>query len=155
MIWGFILHTTKANTERLLFKLLVLTGVTEDDYMSRMEVVYCVACDIHIPVVFSSVQQHLHSLTHLKSKVVTWLCPHFSIYPEPSFSSYIWDFSSYIWDFSHFACMSCVFFLSKAYKEQLKRDSVVTAKAIINNENVKLRYEKYMKVMTFVAYWNI
>uniref|UniRef100_A0A671KAC1 DBIRD complex subunit ZNF326 n=1 Tax=Sinocyclocheilus anshuiensis TaxID=1608454 RepID=A0A671KAC1_9TELE len=32
-----------------------------------------------------------------------------------------------------------------AYKEQLKRDSVVTAKAIINNDNVKVRYEKYMK----------
>uniref|UniRef100_A0A8C1JN44 DBIRD complex subunit ZNF326 n=1 Tax=Cyprinus carpio TaxID=7962 RepID=A0A8C1JN44_CYPCA len=79
----------------------IMEGVTEDDYMRRMEVVYCVACDIHIPVVFSSVQQHLHSLTHLKSKV--------------------------------------------AYKEQLKRDSVVTAKAIINNDNVKVRYEKYMK----------
>ncbi|XP_016420707.1 DBIRD complex subunit ZNF326 isoform X1 [Sinocyclocheilus rhinocerous] len=79
----------------------IMEGVTEDDYMRRMEVVYCVACDIHIPAVFSSVQQHLHSLTHLKSKV--------------------------------------------AYKEQLKRDSVVTAKAIINNDNVKVRYEKYMK----------
>ncbi|XP_026119424.1 DBIRD complex subunit ZNF326 [Carassius auratus] len=79
----------------------IMEGVTEEDYMRRMEVVYCVACDIHIPVVFSSVQQHLHSLTHLTSKV--------------------------------------------AYKEQLKRDSVVTAKAIINNDNVKVRYEKYMK----------
>ncbi|XP_073708322.1 DBIRD complex subunit ZNF326 isoform X2 [Garra rufa] len=79
----------------------IMEGVTEDDYMRRMEVVYCIACDIHVPVVFSSVQQHLHSLTHLKSKV--------------------------------------------AYKEQLKRDSVVTAKAIINNDNVKVRYEKYMK----------
>ncbi|XDV35894.1 hypothetical protein PO909_005757 [Leuciscus waleckii] len=79
----------------------IMEGVTEDDYMRRMEVVYCVACDSHIPVVFSSVQQHLHSLTHLKSKM--------------------------------------------AYKEQLKRDSVVTAKAIINNDNVKVRYERYMK----------
>ncbi len=85
MFWGFIiLHT---NT---IFKLLVLTGVTEDDCMRRMEVVYCVACDVHIPVVFSSVQQHLHSLTHLKSKVVTWHCPYFSKYHEPSFSSYIY-----------------------------------------------------------------
>ncbi len=57
--------------------------------------------------------------------------------------------------FSFCLYVLCVFFLSKAYKEQLKRDSVVTAKAIINNDNVKLRYEKYMKVMTFVAYWNI
>ncbi|XP_058634827.1 DBIRD complex subunit ZNF326 isoform X2 [Onychostoma macrolepis] len=79
----------------------IMEGVTEDDYMRRMEVVYCVACNIHIPVVFSSVQQHLHSLTHLKNKV--------------------------------------------AYKEQLKRDSVVTAKAIINNDNVKVCYEKYVK----------
>jgi len=45
-----------------------------------------------------------------------------------------------------------VFPPSKAYKEQLKRDSVVTAKAIINNDNVKVRYERYMKVTTFVAY---
>uniref|UniRef100_A0A8C2Q2L2 DBIRD complex subunit ZNF326 n=1 Tax=Cyprinus carpio TaxID=7962 RepID=A0A8C2Q2L2_CYPCA len=79
----------------------IMEGVTEEDYMRRMEVVYCAACDIHIPVVFSSVQQHLLSLPHLKSKV--------------------------------------------AYTEQLKRDSVVTAKAIINNDNVKVRYEKYMK----------
>ncbi|XP_067230457.1 DBIRD complex subunit ZNF326 isoform X1 [Chanodichthys erythropterus] len=79
----------------------IMEGVTEDDYMRRMEVVYCVACDSYIPAVFSSVQQHLHSLSHLKSKM--------------------------------------------AYKEQLKRDSVVTAKAIINNDNVKVRYEKYMK----------
>ncbi|XP_051563467.1 DBIRD complex subunit ZNF326 [Myxocyprinus asiaticus] len=79
----------------------IMEGVTDDDYMRRMEVVYCVACDTHIPVVFSSVQQHLHSFTHLKSK--------------------------------------------EAYKEQLKRDSVITAKAIINNDNVKVCYEKYMK----------
>lgn len=53
-------------------------------------------------------------------------------------------------------CLYVLFFpLSKAYKEQLKRDSVVTAKAIINNDIVKVCYEKYMKVMTFVAYWNI
>ncbi|XP_056606731.1 DBIRD complex subunit ZNF326 isoform X2 [Triplophysa dalaica] len=79
----------------------IMEGVTEDDYMRRMEVVYCSACDIYIPVVFSSVQQHLCSHTHLKSKA--------------------------------------------AYKDQLKRDSVVTAKAIINNDNVKVRYEMYMK----------
>ncbi|TRY66362.1 hypothetical protein DNTS_035182 [Danionella cerebrum] len=76
-------------------------GIAEDDYMRKMEVAYCAACDVHIPVRFSSVQQHLHSVNHLKSKA--------------------------------------------AYKEQLKRDSVVTAKAIINNDNVKVRYEKYMK----------
>ncbi|XP_057193813.1 DBIRD complex subunit ZNF326 isoform X2 [Triplophysa rosa] len=79
----------------------IMEGVTEDDYMRRMEVVYCSACDTHIPVVFSSVQQHLRSHTHLKSKA--------------------------------------------AYKDQLKRDSVVTAKAIINNDDVKVRYEMYMK----------
>lgn len=32
------------------------------------------------------------------------------------------------------------------YKEQLKRESVLTAKAIINNDTVKIRYEKYIKV---------
>lgn len=35
---------------------------------------------------------------------------------------------------------------SKVYKEQLKRESVLTAKAIINNDTVKIRYEKYIKV---------
>lgn len=66
---GFIsLHTTKMIINPF-FK-LHLTGVTEDDYMRRMEVIYCVACDSYIPVVFSSVQQHLHSLSHLKSKMV-------------------------------------------------------------------------------------
>lgn len=34
----------------------------------------------------------------------------------------------------------------KVYKEQLKRESVLTAKAIINNDSVKVRYEKYIKV---------
>lgn len=34
----------------------------------------------------------------------------------------------------------------KVYKEQLKRESVLTAKAIINNDCVKSRYEKYIKV---------
>lgn len=34
----------------------------------------------------------------------------------------------------------------KVYKEQLKWESVLTAKAIINNDSVKIRYEKYIKV---------
>lgn len=34
----------------------------------------------------------------------------------------------------------------KVYKEQLKRESVLTAKAIINNDSIKIRYEKYIKV---------
>ncbi|KAI4901939.1 hypothetical protein NFI96_021237, partial [Prochilodus magdalenae] len=79
----------------------VLEGVTEDDYMRKVEVVHCMACDMHIPAFFTSVQQHLYSPLHLKSKVV--------------------------------------------YKEQLKRESVLTAKAIINNDSVKVRYEKYIK----------
>ncbi|XP_076846517.1 LOW QUALITY PROTEIN: DBIRD complex subunit ZNF326 [Brachyhypopomus gauderio] len=79
----------------------LMEGVTEDDYMRKVEVVHCVACDTHIPAVFASVQHHLNSPVHLKSKVM--------------------------------------------YKEQLKRESVLTAKAIINNDSVKVRYEKYMK----------
>ncbi|XP_046716292.1 DBIRD complex subunit ZNF326 isoform X2 [Silurus meridionalis] len=81
--------------------LKVMEGVTEDDYMRKMEVVHCMACNIYIPAVFSSVQQHRCSPLHLKTKVV--------------------------------------------YKEQLKRESVLTAKAIINNDSVKIRYEKYIK----------
>ncbi|XP_060775717.1 DBIRD complex subunit ZNF326 isoform X1 [Neoarius graeffei] len=79
----------------------VMEGVTEDDYMRKIEVVHCMACNIYIPAVSTSVQQHRHSPLHLKSKVV--------------------------------------------YKEQLKRESVLTAKAIINNDSVKSRYEKYIK----------
>ncbi|KAI5628336.1 DBIRD complex subunit ZNF326 [Silurus asotus] len=81
--------------------LKIMEGVTEDDYMRKMEVVHCMACNIYIPAVFSSVQQHRCSPLHLKTKVV--------------------------------------------YKEQLKRESVLTAKAIINNDSVKIRYEKYIK----------
>ncbi|XP_036425431.1 DBIRD complex subunit ZNF326 [Colossoma macropomum] len=79
----------------------VMEGVTEDDYMRKVEVVHCMACNMYIPAFFTSVQQHLSSPMHLKSKVV--------------------------------------------YKEQLKRESVLTAKAIINNNSVKVRYEKYIK----------
>uniref|UniRef100_A0A4W4FLT0 DBIRD complex subunit ZNF326 n=1 Tax=Electrophorus electricus TaxID=8005 RepID=A0A4W4FLT0_ELEEL len=79
----------------------LMEGVTEDDYMRKVEVVHCMACDTHIAAVFASVQHHLNSPVHLKSKVM--------------------------------------------YKERLKRESVLTAKAIINNDGVKVRYEKYMK----------
>ncbi|XP_017334729.1 DBIRD complex subunit ZNF326 isoform X2 [Ictalurus punctatus] len=79
----------------------VMEGVTEDDYMRKVEVVHCMACNIYIPAVFTSVQQHRRSPLHLKTKVV--------------------------------------------YKEQLKRESVLTAKAIINNDSIKIRYEKYIK----------
>ncbi|XP_060723817.1 DBIRD complex subunit ZNF326 [Tachysurus vachellii] len=79
----------------------VMEGVTEDDYMRKVEVVHCMACNIYIPAVFTSVQQHRRSPLHLKTKVV--------------------------------------------YKEQLKRESVLTAKAIINNDTVKIRYERYIK----------
>ncbi|XP_066521472.1 DBIRD complex subunit ZNF326 isoform X2 [Hoplias malabaricus] len=79
----------------------IMEGVTEDDYMRKVEVVHCMACEMHIPAFFPSVQQHLKSSMHVKSKVM--------------------------------------------YKEQLKRESVLTAKAIINNDSVKVRYEKYIK----------
>ncbi|XP_062853207.1 DBIRD complex subunit ZNF326 [Trichomycterus rosablanca] len=79
----------------------VMEGVTEDDFMRKVDVVHCMACETYIPAILTSVQQHLSSSLHLKCKVV--------------------------------------------YKEQLKRESVLTAKAIINNDSVKVRYEKYMK----------
>ncbi|KAL6458247.1 hypothetical protein MHYP_G00334770 [Metynnis hypsauchen] len=90
------LHTSDQKTNQK-----VMEGVTEDDYMRKVEVVHCMACDMHIPAFFTSVQKHLRSPVHLKSRVV--------------------------------------------YKEQLKRESVLTAKAIINNNSVKVRYEKYIK----------
>ncbi|XP_030646933.1 DBIRD complex subunit ZNF326 [Chanos chanos] len=79
----------------------VMEGVTEDDYMRKMEVVHCMSCDTHIPAIFGPVQQHLNSETHLKNKVL--------------------------------------------FKEQMKRDSVLTANSIINSPDVKARYEKYIK----------
>ncbi|KAM9482725.1 DBIRD complex subunit ZNF326 isoform 2-T3 [Clarias gariepinus] len=79
----------------------VMEGITEDDYMRKVEMVHCMACNIYIPAVFTSVQQHRRSSLHQKNKVV--------------------------------------------YKEQLKRESVLTAKAIINNDSFKVRYEKYIK----------
>ncbi|KAK1796797.1 hypothetical protein P4O66_009817 [Electrophorus voltai] len=48
----------------------LMEGVTEDDYMRKVEVVHCMACDTHIAAVFASVQHHLNSPVHLKSKVV-------------------------------------------------------------------------------------
>lgn len=46
----------------------------------------------------------------------------------------------------------CTSVFLKVYKEQLKRESVLTAKAIINNDGVKVRYEKYIKVTVTNAF---
>ncbi|XP_015210883.2 DBIRD complex subunit ZNF326 isoform X1 [Lepisosteus oculatus] len=79
----------------------LMEGVTEEDYMRKVEVIHCVACRAHVPAVLSSVQQHLKSSDHQKNKVL--------------------------------------------YKEQLKKESVLTATSILNNPIVKARYEKYIK----------
>ncbi|MBN3298571.1 ZN326 protein, partial [Amia calva] len=79
----------------------LMEGVTEEDYMRKVEMIHCVACRIHVPAALSSVQQHLKAPDHQKNKVL--------------------------------------------YKEQLKKESVLTATSILNNPIVKARYEKYIK----------
>lgn len=39
-----------------------------------------------------------------------------------------------------------VFCFPQAYKEQIKRESVLTATSILNNPIVKARYERFVKV---------
>uniref|UniRef100_A0A8C4TBK5 DBIRD complex subunit ZNF326 n=1 Tax=Erpetoichthys calabaricus TaxID=27687 RepID=A0A8C4TBK5_ERPCA len=79
----------------------LMEGVTEEDYMRKVDMVHCNACHAYVPAVVSSVQQHIKSNDHLKNKVL--------------------------------------------YKEQLKKESVLTATSILNNPIVKARYEKYVK----------
>ncbi|XP_030061256.1 DBIRD complex subunit ZNF326 isoform X2 [Microcaecilia unicolor] len=47
----------------------IMEGVTGDDHMMKVETVHCSACSLHIPALYSSVQQHLKSSAHAKSKV--------------------------------------------------------------------------------------
>ncbi|XP_018114076.1 DBIRD complex subunit ZNF326 isoform X1 [Xenopus laevis] len=79
----------------------VMEGVTPDDHMMKVETVHCSACSVYVPALHSSVQLHLKSTDHSKSKL--------------------------------------------AYKEQIKRESILTATSILNNPLVKARYELYLK----------
>ncbi|XP_069497860.1 DBIRD complex subunit ZNF326-like isoform X2 [Ambystoma mexicanum] len=79
----------------------MMEGITDDDHMMKVETVHCGACSLYVPALFSSVQQHLKSPDHAKSKV--------------------------------------------AFKEQVKRESVLTATSILNNPVVKARYEQFAK----------
>ncbi|XP_041126622.1 DBIRD complex subunit ZNF326-like isoform X2 [Polyodon spathula] len=78
-----------------------MEGVTEEDYMRKVDIIHCSACHTYVPAVIFSVKQHLTSKEHLKSKV--------------------------------------------GYKEQLRKESVLTATSILNNPIVKARYEKFVK----------
>ncbi|XP_041073675.1 DBIRD complex subunit ZNF326-like [Polyodon spathula] len=78
-----------------------MEGVTEEDYMRKVDIIHCSACHTYVPAVIFSVKQHLTSKEHLKSKV--------------------------------------------GYKEQLRKESVLTATSILNNPIVKARYEKFAK----------
>nr|XP_033771927.1 DBIRD complex subunit ZNF326-like [Geotrypetes seraphini] len=79
----------------------VMEGVTGDDHMMKVETVHCSACSVYVPALYSSVQQHLKSADHTKSKLT--------------------------------------------YKEQIKKESVLTATSILNNPIVKARYDLYCK----------
>ncbi|XP_040215999.1 DBIRD complex subunit ZNF326 [Rana temporaria] len=79
----------------------IMEGVTPDDHMMKVETVHCSACSVYVPALHSSVQLHLKSTDHSKSKL--------------------------------------------AYKDQIKRESILTATSILNNPLVKARYELYLK----------
>ncbi|KAG8436712.1 hypothetical protein GDO86_007703 [Hymenochirus boettgeri] len=79
----------------------VMEGVAPDDHMMKVETVHCSACSVYVPALHSSVQLHLKSADHSKSKL--------------------------------------------AYKDQIKRESILTATSILNNPLVKARYELYLK----------
>ncbi|XP_075689357.1 DBIRD complex subunit ZNF326 isoform X2 [Rhinoderma darwinii] len=79
----------------------IMEGVTPDDHMIKVETVHCSACSVYVPALHSSVQLHLKSSDHSKSKL--------------------------------------------AYKDQIKRESILTATSILNNPLVKARYELYLK----------
>ncbi|KAM9324119.1 DBIRD complex subunit ZNF326 [Gastrophryne carolinensis] len=79
----------------------IMEGVTPDDHMMKVETVHCSACSVYVPALHSSVQLHLKSTDHVKSR--------------------------------------------QAYKDQIKRESILTATSILNNPLVKARYELYLK----------
>ncbi|XP_044156408.1 DBIRD complex subunit ZNF326 isoform X1 [Bufo gargarizans] len=79
----------------------IMEGVTPDDHMTKVETVHCSACSVYVPALHSSVQLHLKSTDHSKSRL--------------------------------------------AYKDQIKRESILTATSILNNPLVKARYELYLK----------
>ncbi|XP_056379166.1 DBIRD complex subunit ZNF326 isoform X3 [Hyla sarda] len=79
----------------------IMEGVTPDDHMMKVETVHCSACSVYVPALHSSVQLHLKSSDHTKSRL--------------------------------------------AYKDQIKRESILTATSILNNPLVKARYELYLK----------
>ncbi|XP_077133876.1 DBIRD complex subunit ZNF326 isoform X1 [Ranitomeya variabilis] len=79
----------------------IMEGVAPDDHMMKVETVHCSACSVYVPALHSSVQLHLKSSDHSKSKL--------------------------------------------AYKDQIKRESILTATSILNNPLVKARYELYLK----------
>ncbi|XP_069088428.1 DBIRD complex subunit ZNF326-like isoform X1 [Pleurodeles waltl] len=79
----------------------MMEGITDEDHMMKVETVHCSACSVYVPALYSSVQQHLKSPDHAKSKL--------------------------------------------AFKEQVKKESVLTATSILNNPVVKARYELFAK----------
>ncbi|XP_069497866.1 DBIRD complex subunit ZNF326-like isoform X2 [Ambystoma mexicanum] len=47
----------------------MMEGITDEDHMMKVDSVHCVACSLYVPALFSSVQHHLKSPEHAKSKV--------------------------------------------------------------------------------------
>lgn len=103
-MWTKCFLTTYRSRLKLVFPLnrvFCPLGVTPDDHMMKVETVHCSACSVYVPALHSSVQLHLKSSDHSKSKL--------------------------------------------AYKDQIKRESILTATSILNNPLVKARYELYLK----------
>ncbi|XP_053550007.1 DBIRD complex subunit ZNF326 [Bombina bombina] len=93
-------QTSQVETSKQMEK-ATMEGVTLEDHMMKVETVHCSACNAYIPALNVSVQIHLKSPEHIKSKVT--------------------------------------------YKDQIKRESILTATSILNNPVVKGRYERYLK----------
>nr|XP_033771871.1 LOW QUALITY PROTEIN: DBIRD complex subunit ZNF326-like [Geotrypetes seraphini] len=62
------LQTTQNEAAKIIEK-DIMEGVTGDDHMMKVETVHCSACSLHVPALYSSVQQHLKSSDHVKSKL--------------------------------------------------------------------------------------
>lgn len=60
----------KFNDHVALNRVFCPLGVTPDDHMMKVETVHCSACSVYVPALHSSVQLHLKSSDHSKSKLV-------------------------------------------------------------------------------------
>ncbi|XP_030062592.1 DBIRD complex subunit ZNF326 [Microcaecilia unicolor] len=146
----------------------IMEGVAGDDHMMKVESVHCSACSVYVPALYSSVQQHLKSSDHTKKKLAykeqikrESILTATSILNNPIVKAR-YDLYCKV---RSTAKLLVVFNLGvnmpkgiiyspenrsihqtkTAYKEQIKRESILTATSILNNPIVKARYDLYCK----------